>query len=101
MPGEGSGLWPDAACKAGQRESPVVKSPGLHELSTRREQSFVERADLLNRPLRTRTVGGVGGWGLEAPGYHLAPRLGLCDRLQVLACMIKRLQNEWLGDDDQ
>ena len=67
MPGEGSGLWPDAACKAGQRESPVVKSPGLHELSTRREQSFVERADLLNRPLRTRTVGGVGGWGARSP----------------------------------
>ena len=24
---------------------------------------FVERADLLNRPLRTRTVGGVGAGG--------------------------------------
>ena len=29
---------------------------GLHDLRER----FVERADLMNRPLRTRTVGGVG-----------------------------------------
>ena len=27
------------------------------------KKSFVERADLLNRPLRTRTVGGVGAGG--------------------------------------
>ena len=29
----------------------------------RKRESFVERADLLNRPLRTRTVGGVGAGG--------------------------------------
>ena len=34
---------------------------------------FVEPPDLLNRRLRTRTVGGVGagGWGLETPGYPI------------------------------
>ena len=46
------------SARAGQRERPVVKSPGLHELKDKK--NFVERADLLNRPLRTRTVGGVG-----------------------------------------
>jgi len=34
---------------------------------------IVERANSLNRPLRTRTVGGVGAWG-EKP---LATRLAL------------------------
>ena len=29
----------------------------------KKSESFVERANLLNRPLRTRTVGGVGGDG--------------------------------------
>lgn len=43
------------SARSGQREKPVVQSAGLHELN-----GFVERADLLNRPLRTRTVGGVG-----------------------------------------
>ena len=33
------------------------KAQGLYGLN------FVERADLLNRPLRTRTVGGVGAGG--------------------------------------
>ena len=45
----------------GQRERAVVKSPGLYELKDKK--NFVERADLLNRPLRTRTVGGVGAGG--------------------------------------
>ena len=49
------------SARAGQRESPVVKSPGLHELKDKK--NFVERADLLNRPLRTRMVGGVGAGG--------------------------------------
>ena len=44
-----------------QRESPVVQGPGLHGKEKRK--SFVERAGLLNRPLRTRMVGGVGGDG--------------------------------------
>jgi hypothetical protein len=34
----------------------VVQGPGLHH----GRENFVERADLLNRPLRTRAVGGVG-----------------------------------------
>ena len=49
------------SARVGQRESPVVKSPGLHELKDKK--NFVARADLLNRPLRTRTVGGVGAGG--------------------------------------
>jgi hypothetical protein len=44
-----------------QRERPVVQGPGLHGKEP--GKSFVERANLLNRPLRTRTVGGVGGDG--------------------------------------
>ena len=43
-----------------QRERPVVQGPGLHG---KERKSFVARANLLNRPLRTRTVGGVGGDG--------------------------------------
>ena len=43
-----------------QRERPVVQGPGLHG---KERKSFVERANLLNRPLRTRTVGGVGAGG--------------------------------------
>ena len=39
---------------AGQLARPVAQGPGIYALN------FVERADLLNRPLRTRTVGGVG-----------------------------------------
>ncbi|MDO9571838.1 MAG: hypothetical protein Q7J58_21010, partial [Hydrogenophaga sp.] len=42
-----------------QRERPVVQGTGLYGKEEKRE-SFVERADLLFRPLRTRTVGGVG-----------------------------------------
>jgi hypothetical protein len=59
MPGEGLGLRPGAACKAGQREGLVVQGPGLHHV----RENFVERADLSMRPLRTRTVGGVGAGG--------------------------------------
>ena len=44
-----------------QCERPVVQGPGLHGKEIR--TSFVERANLLNRPLRTRMVGGVGGDG--------------------------------------
>lgn len=43
--------------KLGQRERPVGQGPGLHHLS------FVERADLLNCPLRIRT-GGCVVWRL-------------------------------------
>ena len=38
------------------------KAPGLHHLKEP-SASSVERADLLNRPRRTRTVGGVGAGG--------------------------------------
>jgi hypothetical protein len=40
----------------GQRERAVAQGPGLHHV----RENFVEHADLLNRPLRTRTVGGAG-----------------------------------------
>lgn len=43
-----------------QCERPVVQGPGLHG---KENEDFVERANLLNRPLRTRMVGGVGGDG--------------------------------------
>lgn len=43
-----------------QCERPVVQGTRLHG---KENKGFVERADLLNRPLRTRTVGGVGGDG--------------------------------------
>ena len=45
------------SARAAQRERPVVQGPGLYGLN------FVERADLLNRPLRTCMVGGVGAGG--------------------------------------
>ena len=38
----------------------VVQGAGLYG---KERKSFVARANLLNRPLRTRTVGGVGGDG--------------------------------------
>jgi len=38
----------------------LVQGTGLYG---KEEENFVERADLLNRPLRTRMVGGVGGDG--------------------------------------
>lgn len=38
-----------------QRERPVVQGTGLYGKEGKRK-SFVERANLLNRPLRTRTV---------------------------------------------
>ena len=44
-----------------QCERPMVQGPGLHGKEKRK--SFVERADLLNRPLQTRMMGGVGGNG--------------------------------------
>ena len=39
-------------------ERPVVQGTGLYGKEKR--ESFVERADLLNRPLWTRMMGGVG-----------------------------------------
>ena len=44
-----------------QRERPLAQGADLRE--RQRRQHFVKRANLLNRPLRTRTVGGVGGDG--------------------------------------
>ena len=44
--------------RLGKRQRPVVQGAGLRQLT-----DFVERANLLNRPLRTRTVGGVGAGG--------------------------------------
>jgi hypothetical protein len=58
---EGAGL--------GQCEGPVVQGPGLREL----RETFVERADLLNRPLRTRMVGGVGAGGSTPPATRFRP----------------------------
>jgi hypothetical protein len=43
-----------------QCEGPVVQNRGLHG---KERKGFVERANFLNRPLRTRTVGGVWGVG--------------------------------------
>ena len=39
----------------------LLSCSGLYGKEPRK--SFVERADLLNRPLRTRMVGGVGAGG--------------------------------------
>ena len=47
------------SARLGQRERLVVQGPGLHHV----RENFVERADLLNRLLQTRTVGGVGAGG--------------------------------------
>ena len=44
-----------------KRLAAYVKSAGLHKL--KEEKNFVARADLLNHPLRTRMVGGVGARG--------------------------------------
>lgn len=41
-----------------QRQGLVVQGSGLFGLTSK--SNFVVRANLLNRPLRTRTVGGVG-----------------------------------------
>ena len=49
--------------------TPTVNAPLVHRKfaflhgKEEKRKSFVERANLLNRPLRTRTVGGVGGDG--------------------------------------
>ncbi len=51
-----------------QRQGPVVQGPGLLGSS-----HFVERANSLNRPLRTRTVGGVGAGGEKPPAIRFAP----------------------------
>jgi hypothetical protein len=51
-----------------------VQGPGLREL----RETFVERADLLNRPLRTRMVGGVGAGGSTPPATRLAGGLRVC-----------------------
>ena len=60
-PGDQSGSFQRVVTGArfAQRERPVVQGTRLHGTEEKRE-SFVERADLLNRPLRTRTAGGVG-----------------------------------------
>ena len=57
----------------------MVQGTGLHVL--------VERAISLNRPLRTRTVGGVGAGG-EKP---LATRLGI-----VIGCIASPIYREGL-----
>ena len=54
--------------KLGQRQRLVVQGAGLRQLKT----DFVERASLLNRPLRTRTVGGVEAGGEKSPATRLA-----------------------------
>ena len=47
--------------RTGQRERPVVKSPGLHGVGERKTSS--SEPTWLFRPLRTRMVGGVGAGG--------------------------------------
>jgi hypothetical protein len=59
-----------------QRHGPVVQGPGLLGSS-----HFVERANSLNRPLRTPTVGGVGAGGEKPPATRLAPVLIVADAL--------------------
>jgi hypothetical protein len=61
-PGDQPGHFQRVAKGAGfaQRERPMVQGTGLY---SKEGEIFVERANLLNRPLRTRTVGGVGGDG--------------------------------------
>ena len=46
------------SARSGQRQRPVEQSPGLRQL-----KYFIERLNLLNRPLQTRMVGGVRGQG--------------------------------------
>ena len=60
------------SARASLRERPVVASPGLYELTDKK--NFVVRADLLNRPLRTRTV---GVWGLGARNPWLPDQISL------------------------
>ena len=62
-PGDQPGHFQRVVTGAGfaQRERPVVQGAGLH--GKEEKEGFVERANLLNRPLRTRMVGGVGGDG--------------------------------------
>ena len=59
-PGDATGVEQHMVGSAGatEREGSVVQGPGLHA-----SENFVAQANLLNRPLRTRTVGGVGAGG--------------------------------------
>ena len=59
-PGDTTGAEQHMVGSAGttECEGPVVQGQGLHV-----KEDFVVQADLLNRPLRTRMVGGVGAGG--------------------------------------
>ena len=67
-PGDAAGIVQRMieGARLGQRQRPVVQGAGLRQLKT----NFVELADLLNRQLRTRTVGRVGP-GEKPPGYPI------------------------------
>ena len=56
-PGDATGIIERVveSARLGQHQRPVEQSPGLRQL-----KYFIERVNLLNRPLRTRMVGGVG-----------------------------------------
>ena len=55
-PGDATGIIERVveSARLGQRQRPVEQSPRLRQL-----KYFIERVNLLNRPLRTRMVGGV------------------------------------------
>ena len=57
--------------RTGQRERPLVKSPGLHGAGVKK--SFVERADLVVPPTANPHGGWCGGWGIETPGHPIRP----------------------------
>ena len=79
-----------------------MQGPGLLGSS-----HFVERANSLNRPLRTRTVGGVGAGGEKPPATRLAVASYLrsasdgIDVNQALRLSCFDLAVEHLGKSDQ
>ena len=54
---QNTGHQPGGSQRVAKGASFVVQGTGFHG---NERKGFVERADLLHRPLRTRTVGGVG-----------------------------------------
>ena len=59
----------DNETRPGQSSAAQAEDAGLVRiLCAAREGAYALR---MNRPLRTRMVGGVGGWGLETPGYPI------------------------------
>ena len=70
MPSRHETRLPPNDTRFAQRERPLAQGADLCERQHR--HYFVKRANLLNRPLRTRTVGGGGGGReLETPAYPI------------------------------